>query len=71
MTGTVRTFDDTRGFGFIVTADGKQFFTHRTGILVYGGERATLVVGETVKFDIQPSQRGPRAVDVRRCGIAA
>jgi len=62
--GTIKKVVSDRGFGFIAGEDGKDYFFHRDGL-----DRAidfdTLRGGEPVEFDLQASQRGPRAVNVR------
>ena len=64
--GTVKWFDDQKGFGFIRPADGgKDVFVHRTGIAAgSGGGRKTLADGQTVTFDIVEGSRGPQAANV-------
>ena len=63
MTGTVKKVIADRGFGFITGDDGKDYFFHRDG-LERTLEFERLAGGEKVTFDIEPSQRGPRAVRV-------
>ncbi len=63
-TGTIKKLISDRGFGFITGEDGKDYFFHRdavTGSLDFD----RLVGGERVAFEVQPSQRGPRAANVR------
>jgi cold shock protein len=63
-TGTIKKLVSERGFGFIAADDGKEYFFHRSGIdgLV---NFDTLLGGEKVTFDIEPSPKGPRANRVR------
>ena len=64
-TGTVKKVVSDRGFGFITGEDGKDYFFHRDGLAAsLDFDRVT--AGEQVQFDLQSSQRGPRAVNVRR-----
>jgi CspA family cold shock protein len=51
------------GFGFIRTSDGQQFFFHRTALqqMVFDG----LKEGTAVEFELQQSEKGPRAANVR------
>ena len=62
--GTIKKLVADRGFGFIVAEDGKEYFFHRSGVdstLNFDSLRG----GETVAFDIEQSQKGPRASRVR------
>ena len=62
--GTIKKLVSDRGFGFIASDDGKEYFFHRSGL-----ERDlnfdSLNGGEAVEFEIEPSQKGPRAYRVR------
>ncbi len=60
--GTVKWFNDQKGFGFISSSDGNDYFVHHTGIL--GDGFKTLKEGAKVQFEIENSDRGPRAVKV-------
>ena len=63
-TGTIKKIVSDRGFGFIAADDGKEYFFHRDGLdssVSFDGLRG----GETVTFDIEASQKGPRAQRVR------
>ncbi len=64
-TGTVKKLVSDRGFGFITGEDGKDYFFHRDG-LAPSLDFDRMGGGERVEFDLQSSQRGPRAVNVRR-----
>lgn len=66
--GTVKFFDDTRGFGFIQPDDGtRDIFVHHSAIQMDG--RRTLVEGQSVTFDEgQGDGRGPLAMNVRVIG---
>jgi cold shock protein len=55
--GTIKKLVPDRGFGFIAAEDGKEYFFHRSGVQDFD----TLVGGETVSFEIEPSPKGPRA----------
>lgn len=66
MNGTVKFFDDKKGFGFIIDDDSKrEIFVHFTGII--GEGHRTLVDGQKVTFDeeIDPKNGKPRAVNVK------
>ena len=60
--GTVKWFNDQKGFGFISAEDGSDYFVHHTSILGEGFK--TLPEGVKVQFEIEQSDRGPRAVQV-------
>lgn len=62
--GKVKWFDNKRGFGFIVLAEGKDVFVHHTNILGVGYK--TLQEGEDVSFDLVDSGKGPKAEKVQR-----
>ncbi len=63
-TGTVKWFNDEKGFGFIAPDDGgKDLFVHHSGIQVSG--RASLDEGQKVEYEVGEGQKGPCAVDVR------
>ena len=64
-TGTVKWFNDDKGFGFITPDDGdKDLFVHYSGI---GGDGfKTLPENTKVEFDEEVGEKGPKAVNVRR-----
>jgi CspA family cold shock protein len=63
-TGTVKWFSDEKRFGFITADDGgKDLFVHQTGI---ADGSTSLPEGTKVEFDAESSDRGPKAVNVRR-----
>lgn len=62
MTGVVKWFYNTKGYGFIAKDDGGDVFLHYTGINVEGYK--TLEEGQKVQFDIEDGPKGPQAINV-------
>ena len=63
MRGTVKWFNDQKGYGFITPDDGsKDVFVHHTAIQMAGFK--TLQEGEEVEFDVEQDARGPKAMNV-------
>jgi CspA family cold shock protein len=63
-TGTINKLVSERGFGFISGDDGTEYFFHRDGVESLRGFDG-LERGEKVTFEIEPSQKGPRAKSVQ------
>ena len=64
-TGTVKWFNDTKGYGFITLDDGsKDCFVHHTAI--QGDGFKSLNEGDRVQFEIVQGQKGPAAENVTR-----
>ena len=64
MTGTIKKVVVERGFGFITAEDGEDYFFHRSGVdpsLNF----ESLATGDRVSFEIEHSDKGPRARQVR------
>lgn len=60
--GTVKWFNQRKGYGFISTTDGQDIFVHYSNISGQGFK--TLVEGDMVSFDIVDGEKGPRAENV-------
>lgn len=63
LTGTIKKLVKDRGFGFIHAADDAEYFFHRSAVTGPGGYDA-LVDGQAVRFEVEPSPKGPRACNV-------
>jgi CspA family cold shock protein len=62
-TGTVKWFNDDKGFGFITPSDGsKDCFVHHSAI--QGSGHRSLSEGDKVQFDVVQGQKGPAAENV-------
>ena len=62
--GTVKWFNDAKGYGFITSEDGTDVFVHHTSI--QGNGFKSLAEGEAVSFDIENGPKGPKAVNVMK-----
>jgi CspA family cold shock protein len=63
MQGTVKWFNDSKGFGFIQREDGPDVFVHHTAIS--GSGFRSLKEGDTVEFEVTEGPKGPQAANVR------
>ena len=59
--GTVKWFNEKKGYGFIESEDGTDVFVHHSGINATGFK--TLHEGDRVTFDVEKGQKGPAAVN--------
>ena len=60
--GTVKWFNNSKGYGFIEQENGPDVFVHHSGINAAGFK--SLKDGDRVTFDIEQGQKGPAAVNV-------
>ncbi len=64
MKGTVKWFNDSKGYGFITPDDGsKDVFVHHSAVVMQGFK--TLAEGQAVEFEVVQGQKGPAAENVR------
>ena len=61
INGTVKWFNDEKGFGFIAQENGPDVFVHYTAI--NGSGRRSLEEGQAVTFEVTQGQKGPQAVN--------
>lgn len=66
VVGTVKWFNDSKGYGFIAVDGGKDVFVHQTAIQSNGFR--TLAEGDKVEFQIVAGPKGPSAANVRKVG---
>ncbi len=65
-TGRVKWFNEQKGYGFIEHEGGKDLFVHHTGIS--GDGFKNLYEGQTVEFEVEDGDKGPKAVNVTITG---
>jgi CspA family cold shock protein len=66
INGTVKWFNDAKGFGFISREGGPDVFVHFSAI--QGNGFKSLAEGDKVEFEIVQGQKGPQAADVVKIG---
>ncbi len=64
--GTVKWFNEKKGYGFLTQDDGSDLFVHFSGI--EGDGFKALYEGDRVEFEIEESDKGPRAIGVKTIG---
>ncbi len=62
--GTVKWFNEAKGFGFIAGEDGQDIFVHYSSIS--GGGFKSLLEGDSVSFDVENGDKGLKAVNVEK-----
>ncbi len=62
--GTVKWFNDAKGFGFITAEDGTDAFVHHADIQAQGFK--SLAEGEAVTFEMTQGPKGPKAINVQK-----
>jgi CspA family cold shock protein len=64
MKGTVESYSEQKGFGFIRQDDGEKSFFYRASINMSGYR--SLNIGDRVRFELRASVRGPEAIEVTK-----
>ncbi|MBR6704813.1 MAG: cold-shock protein [Lachnospiraceae bacterium] len=62
MKGTVKWFNNQKGYGFITDENGKDVFVHYSGLQMEGFK--SIEEGASVEFDVAEGEKGPQAVNV-------
>ncbi len=62
--GTIKWFNEKKGFGFIQQDNGPDIFVHYSSII--GDGFKTLAEGQRVQFDIEDGSKGPKAINVTK-----
>ncbi len=65
MKGTVKWFNDQKGYGFISDEEGNDVFVHYSGLDMEGFK--TVKEGQAVEFDVVDGAKGPQATNVTKC----
>lgn len=63
LSGLVKWYNETKGYGFITAEDGRDVFVHHSGLNTQGFAKPA--AGERVTFDLADGPRGPKAINVR------
>ena len=64
MKGTIKWFNNQKGYGFITDDDGRDVFVHFSGLQMEGYK--TIEEGAAVEFELTEGEKGPQAVNVVR-----
>jgi CspA family cold shock protein len=62
--GTVKWFDETKGYGFITGEDGTDIFVHYSSI--QGSGFKSIAEGDAVTYEVEQGDKGPKAVNVEK-----
>lgn len=62
--GTVKWFNESKGFGFITSEDGSDVFVHYSAIQSNGFK--SLAEGDSVSFEVEKGPKGPKAINVTK-----
>jgi len=62
MKGTVKFFNETKGFGFITAEDGSEVFVHQSSL----EDGMRLEEGDKVNFDVEQGDKGSKAANVKK-----
>jgi CspA family cold shock protein len=62
MNGKVKFFNQTKGFGFLIADDGKEYFVHSTGL----NPEVSINEGDSVTFEVEQGDKGLKAVKVSK-----
>ncbi len=62
MKGTIKFFNEAKSFGFITGEDGIDVFVHQTEL----GEGVKVKEGDSVTYDVEKGDKGPKAVKVKK-----
>ncbi len=62
--GTVKWFNDKKGYGFIEKDEGGDVFVHYSAVAMSGFK--TLVEGDRVTFEVEQGEKGPAAANVKK-----
>ena len=62
MKGTIKWFNNQKGYGFITDEDGRDVFVHVSGLVMEGYK--SIEEGAAVEFEVTDGEKGPQAINV-------
>ena len=62
MKGTIKWFNNQKGYGFITDEDGRDVFVHFSGLIMEGYK--SIEEGAAVEFEVTDGEKGPQAINV-------